>query len=118
MYKKYSSIYNIEFSRIDPLGQPKVTAWRDRCFCTYRPSVRPSLLSKSRKTKQKENKKKTMLANGETVGLAEWIIDDIFIILMIWKICLQASFGNSKKNFKLLNFLSPTSTKVKQNKKA
>ena len=34
--------------------------------------VRPSPLFKITKT----NKAKTMLATGETVGLAEWIIDD------------------------------------------
>ena len=60
----------------DPLGQPKVTAGSDRCFCTCCPSVRPSLLFKSRKTKQQ----KTMFATSLTMGLAEWIIDDTCLV--------------------------------------
>ena len=62
--------------KIDPLGQPKVTAGRDHCFlicCPYvRTSVDPSPLFRSRKTKQQ----KTMFATDVTLGLAEWIIDD------------------------------------------
>ena len=44
---------------IDPLGSLTVTAGRDNCFCTCRPSVplsvRLSHFSKSSKTKQSEN---------------------------------------------------------------
>ena len=58
---------------IDPLGQPKVTAGRDHRFRTCCPSVRPF---KSRKTKQQ----KTMFATGATMGLAEWIIDDTYLV--------------------------------------
>ena len=42
----------------------------DHCFCTCRPSVRPHF------SKQNKFQAKTMFATGETVGLAEWIIDD------------------------------------------
>ena len=59
---------------IDPLGQPKITAGRDNCFRTCCPSV----LFKSRKTKQQ----KTMFATGVTVGLAEWIIDDTCLVFI------------------------------------
>ena len=41
-----------------------------------RPSVRPSPLFKSRKTKQQ----KTMFATGVTMGLAYWIIDDTCLV--------------------------------------
>ena len=64
---------------IDPLDQPKVTAGRDHCFRTCCPSVRPSPLFKSRKTKQQ----KTMFATGETLGLAEWILDDTCPVVLI-----------------------------------
>ena len=64
------------FYDIDPLGQPKVTASRDHCFRTCCPYVRPSLLFKSRKTKQQ----KTMFTTGLTMGLAEWIIDDTCLV--------------------------------------
>ena len=43
-----------KLSNIDPLGQPKVTAGWDHCFRTCCPSVRPSPLFESRKTKQKK----------------------------------------------------------------
>ena len=53
-----------EFKHIDPLGQPTVTAGRDH-FSNL----------------EKQNKAKTMFATGETVGLAEWIIDDTYLVL-------------------------------------
>ena len=54
----------------DPRDRPTVTADSDHCFCTCRPFV------------QKQNKFQTeaMIANGETVGLAEWIIDDTCLV--------------------------------------
>ena len=55
---------------IDPLGQPTVTA--GNVIIVFANVVRPSPLLKSSKTKQQ----KTMVATGETVGLAVWIIDD------------------------------------------
>ena len=54
---------------IDPLGQPTVTAGSDHCFCTCCPSVRPHFSNLA-----KQKLQKTMVATGETVGLAEWII--------------------------------------------
>ena len=61
---------------IDPLGQPEITAGRDHCFRTCCPSIRPSPLFKSSKSKQK----KTMVATGVSVSLAEWIIDDTCLV--------------------------------------
>ena len=58
---------------IDPRGRATDTAGRDHCFCTYRPSVRPSVPTFENKTNLK---RKTMFTFDETVGLAEWIIDD------------------------------------------
>ena len=59
---------------IDPLGQPKVMAGRDHCFCTCRPSTRTF------QNLAKQNKAKTMFATGVTMGLAEWIIDDTCLV--------------------------------------
>ena len=42
--------------------------------------VRPYPLFKSRKTKRQ----KTMLATGVTMGLAEWIIDDTYLVYIIF----------------------------------
>ena len=62
-------------AQIDPLGQPTVTAGRDHyCFCTCCPSV-PTFQNLA-----KQNKAKTLFATGETVGLAEWIIDDTCLV--------------------------------------
>ena len=66
----------IDDSLVDPLGSPKVTAGRDHCFCTCCPSV-PTFQNLA-----KRNKAKTMFATGETVGLAEWIIDDICLVFL------------------------------------
>ena len=64
-------------SFVDPLGRPTVTASRDHCFCTMS-SVRPYIPIFQNLAKQ--NKAKTMFATGETVGLAEWIIDDTCLV--------------------------------------
>ena len=66
--------YPVTFKSFDPLGQPTVMAGRDHCFCTCRPFVRPSV--RSHFSKQNKFQAKTMVSTGETVGLAEWIIDD------------------------------------------
>ena len=58
--------------KIDPLGQPTVTAGSDYYFRTCCPSP----LFRSSKTKQQ----KTMVATGETVGLSEWIIVDTCLV--------------------------------------
>ena len=59
---------------IDPRGRPTVTASIDHCFrtCAFESlSVRPHF------SQNKTNfQVKTMFATGETVSLAEWIIDD------------------------------------------
>ena len=46
----------------DPLGRPTVTAGRDHCFFTCRPSV-PTFQNLA-----KQSKAKTMFATGNTVG--------------------------------------------------
>ena len=66
--------YNLRGNVItDPLGRPTVTAGCDHCFRTCCPSV-PHF------SKQNEFQAKTMFTTGETVGLAEWIIDDTCLI--------------------------------------
>ena len=59
---------------IDPLGRPTVTAGRDHCFCTCRPYV-PTFQNLA-----KQNETKTTFTTSETVGLAEWIIDDTCLV--------------------------------------
>ena len=59
----------------DPPGQPKVTAGSGHCFRT----CCISSLFKSRKSKQQN----TMFASGMTMGLAEWIIDDTYLVSTI-----------------------------------
>ena len=54
-------------------------------------SVRTHHFSKSSKTKQSENN--VRYCTGETVGLAEWIIDDTCLVLL----CLHDSFQNRKQ---------------------
>ena len=49
-------------------------------------SVRPSV--PTFKNLAKQNKVKTMIATGETVGLAEWIIDDKCRIVL----CITCAF--------------------------
>ena len=74
-----SDFYGIQYLMFnDPLGQPTVTAGRDNCFCTCCPSV----LFKTSKTKQQ----KAMVTTDETVGLAEWIIDDTCLVLLVFVI--------------------------------
>ena len=62
---------------VDPLGQFTVTAVG--IIFSHMLSVRPSPLFKCSKTKQQT----TMVATGETVGLAEWIIDDTCFVLLL-----------------------------------
>ena len=57
---------------IDPRGRPTVTAGSDRCFCTCRPYFQ---------TFQNKFQEKTIIDTCETVGLAEWIIDDTCLVL-------------------------------------
>ena len=71
----------------DPRGRPTFTAIRDHCFCTCGPFVRPHY--------SKENKfqAKHMFATGETVGLAEWIIDDTCLVSGIF-VCSWWKMGD------------------------
>ena len=78
------NVISYHFSKycIDPRGRPIVTAGRDHCFCTCRPHIRPSYRTSVRPHFSKQNKlqAKTMFATGQTVGLAEWIIDDTCLV--------------------------------------
>ena len=63
---------------IDPHGQPIVTACSDHCFHTYIPLVRPPLF----KTKHNSSEYNVHHWRDCGVGLAEWIIDDTFLVLV------------------------------------
>ena len=78
-------LYNDPTPCIDPRGRPTVTAGSDHCFCTCRPFVSPSVRPYVRPHFSKQNKfqAKTMFATGETVGLAEWIIDDTCLVCRV-----------------------------------
>ena len=75
-HPKVLPVVNVISISIDPLGRPTATAGRDHCFCTCRPFVRPSV----RPHFSKQNKAITMF--GETVDLAEWIIDDTCLVFL------------------------------------
>ena len=60
-----------KFIFIAPGGRPTVKAGCDHCFCTC-PFVRLS--------PQNKFQAKTMFTTGETVGMAEWIIDDTRLV--------------------------------------
>ena len=72
--------------KIDPLGQPTVTAGSDLYFRTCCPSVRPSVPTCENLAKQYNFQARIVVATGETTGLAEWIIDGtqiLFYLLLI-----------------------------------
>ena len=73
------------------LIRPTITAGRDNCFRTWCLSVCPSPLFK---IKQNKFQAKTMFTTGETVGLAEWIIDDPCLLFCV----LFAKHGYVLKN--------------------
>ena len=52
-------------------------AGSDHCFHTCRPFVLPHF------SKQNKFQMRTMFATGETVGLAEWIIDDTCFVFFV-----------------------------------
>ena len=63
-----------------------VPAGSDHYFHTECPFVRPFVRSSVRPhflKSSKQNKQKTMFATGETVGLAEWIIDETCLVIII-----------------------------------
>ena len=62
----------------DPLGRPTVTAGsHDHCFRTCCPSV-PIFQNLA---KQNKFQVRRVIANGGTVGLAEWIIEDTSLVM-------------------------------------
>ena len=67
----------------NPLGRPTVTALSDHCFHTCCPSVRPSVPTFQNLAKQNKFQAKTMFTTCETVGLAEWIIDDTCLVRLL-----------------------------------
>ena len=84
----YSAIKVRYFSHIDPLGRPTVTAVSDHCF-------RMCCLHFSESTKTKQIQAKTMFANGETVGLAKWIIDDKCLVLFATQVVMVNDQGTN-----------------------
>ena len=68
------------YAVIDPRGRPTDTACSDHCFCTCRSFVSPSV-THPHFSKQNKFQAKTMFATDESVGLAEWVIDDQVPIL-------------------------------------
>ena len=81
---------------VDPRGRPTVTAGNDHYFrtcCLYvRPSVRPSPLLKISQNKTKVQAKLVFVIGG-TVGLAEWIIEDTHVLLLL---LFSVQYSNSK----------------------
>ena len=73
---------------VDPRGRPTVTADSDHCFCTCSPSVCPHF------SKQNKVQVKTMIATGETLGLAKWIIDDTCLVIFSWLKILHYAIYN------------------------
>ena len=78
MFVPYNFPLNHE-KLFDPRGRPTVTTGSDHCFRTWCPLVRPSVRA-SPLFKTKQISSETMFATGETVGLAEWIIDDSCLV--------------------------------------
>ena len=66
-FRAFSKLYH------DPRGRPTVTAGSDHYFCTFCPSVLPHFSNL-------QKQQKIMVATCETVGLAEWIIDDTCLV--------------------------------------
>ena len=67
---------SVDLFLLDPLGRLAVTAGcEDHLFHTCRPSV-PTFQNLSKNFHSSEK----VVAPGEPVGLAEWIIDDLFLL--------------------------------------
>ena len=71
----------------DPLGRPTLPAGSDHYFRTcFRPSA--SVPTFQNIAKQNKCRLKIMIAiSGGTVGLAEWIIDDTYLISNLYRAC-------------------------------
>ena len=85
------TLFHIVIFSFDPLGQSKVVAGRDNCFCT---------LFKIQKNK---TTRKTMFAIGETVGLAEWIIDDTCLVIFPFPHVFALKASRKSMSSKLFN---------------
>ena len=59
----------------------------------FAPVVRPSPIFKNL-GKQNEFQAKTMFSTGETVGLAEWIIDDSCLVASIFRALVGSNFSS------------------------
>ena len=77
----------------DPRGRPTVTAGSDHYFRTCCLSVRPHF------SKQNQFQAKTMFTTGETVGLAEWIMDDTCLVSLFSEV---SALKWVKKNRRIL----------------
>ena len=89
---------------IDPLGRLTVTAGSDHCFSTCCPSVPTTFQNLA---KQNKLLAKTMFTTGETVGLAEWIIEktwSILSLLSLFYTCRKRSKNTNTKCSKQPSF--------------
>ena len=64
----------------DPLGRPQ--SW-PVLIIVFAQVVRPSVPTFQNLAKQNKIQAKTMFTTGETVGLAEWIIDNTCLVYLI-----------------------------------
>ena len=76
------------------------------CFHTCRPSVRPFVPTLQIFAKQSNFQVKIVIATGETVCLAEWIIDDTCLVMLdLWikKLDLNVIYIINKMSFWYFN---------------
>ena len=91
----------------DPLGRPTVMNGSDHCFArVVRPSVRPFL--------SKQNKAQ-VIATGETVSLAEWIIDDTCLFYLLSLFCFTRPFDLLMRLVEKQFFASGEPSGIKRN---
>ena len=80
-FAKYARIPSFLSSRqlgyIDPRGLPTVTASSDHYFHSWCLSVCPSVLTFENLAKPNKFQVRIVIITGDTVGLAEWIIDSM-----------------------------------------
>ena len=77
-YNLKVNIFCYKIQYFDPLGRPTIPAGSDNYFCTC-PSVRPHFANLA-----KQKQQKIIVTAGETVGLAEWIIDDTCLVFFVY----------------------------------
>ena len=86
----------INLNFFDPLGRPTVIVYAH----VVRPLVRTFIQTFQNLAKQNKFQAKTMFTTGETVGIAEWIMDDTCLVsayffisdAVKWQTCLFSVF--------------------------